>query len=389
VRTFFGLIFCIGLSGCSDFLSSGRAIHTYQESPVRDLLSPNYRERIPDISDLDIREYADVVRAIHGIQTEYIQDEDLDKVTRKYGRSTIDLSTLPYRSPMLDTGARPWSSWWYPKFEKTLFDGGNSPLEKYDHYRYYHYVKQGRRGPPNAAAQIERTAYDPRALSWEGLCNAWAFASILHPEPRVAQRFRLGNTNVTFDILDQKALLLKTYEGIHDDEIEVYGQKFTGDHTGWIHPDPFPDQVHRFIEEMIGTRRQPFIMDHDAGVEIWNVPVFKANYTIESIPGRKDAVQVRLWLYTAAPLRKDQMNLVGTQEMIREYHYVLLGKPKPGNQLDVRAGVWIVGPNGTDSRRSHPDYFITIPDRGNVTRESFNAAIETHVVDRILSGKEI
>ncbi len=318
-----------------------------------------------------------------------MNDESFDKVTRKYGRSIIELNTLPYRSPMYDTGVRPWSAWWYPKFEKTLFDGPNAPLEKYDRYRYYHYVKQNRRGPPNAAAELERRSHDAAALKWEGLCNAWSFASILRPEPVQVRRLKAGNAVVTFDVADQKALLMKTFEGIKDSEIEVYGQKFTGDHTGWIHPDPFPDQFHRFIEEMLIRRKETFIMDHDAGVEIWNVPVFKANYIMEAVPNRKDAVQVRMWLYTAAPLRKEQINQIGTQETVREYHYVLMGQPLSGNRLDVRAGVWIKGPNGTDSRKAHPDYFITVPNRANLTRESFNSAVEAEVVDRIIDGKEI
>ena len=113
------------------------------------------------------------------------------------------------------------------------------------------------------------------------------------------------------------------------------------------------------------------------------------NYRMDAVPGRPDAVQVRLWLYAATPLRKDQIEEVGSKENIREYHYVLLGTPLGDGRLEVKSGVWIKGPNGTDSRKAHPDYFITIPDHTRLTRESFNSAIEADIVDGITNGREI
>ena len=360
-----------------------------QEPPLQALLSPGYPDDLPDLSQIDSGTYADVLRAIYGLETESFESSDFEKVTRRFGRSVIDMRSLPFQSPVYDTGARPWSAWWYPKFEKTLFENstGDSTLQRYDRYRQQLYRRESRRPPSDSAVSIERAQFDSGALKWEGLCNAWSFAALLRPEPTQIFRYRLPTGILSIDVADQKALLMKSFEGILDSEIDVYGQKFTGDQNGWIHPDPFPDQFHRFVEEMMITRKESFIMDHDAGIEIWNVPVYKANYRMDAVPGRSDAVQVRMWLNAATPLRKDQIQEVGMKETVREYHYILLGKPLADRRLEVHSGVWIKGANGTDSRKSHPDYFITVPDRARVTRNSFNPAIESAIVDKITSGQ--
>ena len=380
------LISCIG---CGEVEKA--PLHSYQERPLRALLAPGYPDEIPDLDDTPSETYADVLRAVYGLRPEWVASSDFEKVTQRFGRTVIDMNTLPYQSPVHDSGLRPWSAWWYPKFEKTLFENpdGEATLVKYDRYRQQLYRNEGRSPPIDSAATIERTHHDSGALKWEGLCNAWSFASLLRPEPTRIFRHRLPTGIVSIDVADQKALLMKSFEGIEDSQIDVWGQKFTGDDRGWIHPDPFPDQFHRFIEEMLVNRREAFIMDHEAGVEIWNVPVYKANYKMEAVPGRDDAVQVRMWLYAAAPLRKEQIQEVGLKETLREYHYVLLGRPLGAGRLEVVSGVWIKGPNGTDSRKSHPDYFMTIPDKERVTRQSFNAAIEARVVDKITSGEGI
>lgn len=380
------LIFCFSILITSCGKMSPLPLHTYQDKPVNILLNPNSQNTISNFSNVDPKNYADVIRVVDGLDPNYLSSSELEKVTQKYGRSTIDMKSLPYNSPILDSNERPWSAWWYPKYEKTLFENlpAESTLEKYDRYRNHYYQIVGLGRPPNLATSIERSQFNARSLSWEGLCNAWAFVSLLRPEPN---KVLLAGI-VKFDIADQKALLMKTYEGILDSQIDVYGQKFNGDHDGWIHPDPFPDQFHRFIEEMLINRKKAFIMDHDAGIEIWNVPVYKANYQILPIADRDDAVQVRMWLYSAMPLRKEQMYETGLKETIREYHYVLFGKPLPNGLLEIESGVWIIGPNGTDSRKSHPDYFITIPNRAELNRESFNPAIESKLIDQLFMETE-
>jgi hypothetical protein len=75
---------------------------------------------------------------------------------------------------------------------------------------------------------------------------------------------------------------------------------------------------------------------------------------------------------------KNDRNFVGTKTKTREYHYILTGKPQ-GNKFHVESGFWInhkikrvingktIEMNGTDSRKFHPDYIITVkkPRQGN------------------------
>jgi hypothetical protein len=331
-------------------------------------------------------EKADVSRAAMVLRGDYFEDPSLSRVSRDFGRSKIQIPSSLVRSPVAEARVKPWSSWWYPKFEDTLFSSatGLSPLEKIDLYRDAHF--QAKRPEGMGAAPFEKRKQDTRALAWEGMCNAWSLASILAPEPREPRTFRIGKKDVTFSVGDQKALLLKTFEGLSDNEVQVYGQKFTGNDEGWIHPDIFPDQFHRFVEVQLFERKKPFIMDHDAGVEIWNVPVYKANYSMGPVEGMPNAVQVRMWLYSASSTQKSEMDFVGTKETIREYHYILFGEPMPDGTLEINSGIWIKGPNGIDSRKDHPDYFLTVSESALAARQSFNPYVQADLVDRILRG---
>jgi len=331
----------------------------------------------------------DVARAKLLAQGDYFEDPALSRVTTDFGQLEISVPTAIYRSPVAEASVKPWSSWWYPKFEDTLFraEKGLSVLDKYDLYRDA--LFKVRRPEGIGAAAFEKRKFNPASLSWEGLCDAWSMASILAPEPKQSRTVRVGSATHTFSVGDQKALILKTYEGILDSETRIYGQKFTGSFDGWIQPDVFPDQFHRFVEAQLFERKQAFVMDHDAGIEIWNVPVFRANYSLSPVPGRDDAVQVRMWLYSASSTKKDEMDFVGTKETIREYHYILFGKMQATGKLAVHSGVWIKGPNGIDSRKDHPDYFVTVPEPEKITRKSFNPSINPEAVDAIIEGKNL
>ena len=126
-------------------------------------------------------------------------------------------------------------------------------------------------------------------------------------------------------------------------------------------------------------------MDHDPSAEVWNVPVFKANYTIDSIPGEPNSVFVRTWVFSAEQVTADKKSSVGTREAIREYNYVLTGIRNSSGDLLVKSGYWTKGPTGVDSRRDHPDYLTTIPDPQRLIRKSWNPEIDIKLVDEILS----
>jgi hypothetical protein len=326
----------------------------------------------------------DVLRSDNPDIYKLLEGENLTAVTKEFGPTVINTQDFPFRSELAVSKVIPWSSWWYPKKEDALFTDSNgrysSALTKYDRVRSKTFKEEGRSQSSDTAAAYEKRLYNPNAVSWEGLCDAWSLASISKPEPKRPVSIK----NITFQVSDLKALLLKTYEAVDDTSLKFYGQKFTGDANGWIYPDIFPDQFHRFLEIQLFQNRQPFIMDHDAGLEVWNTPVFKANYLMDRIPSNPNAVFVRTWLYTAEPTQSQDREFVGTKETVREYNYVLVGTRMSDGSLLINSGYWVKGPDGVDSRRDHPDYLIYIPNPEAVIRKSWNPEIDINLVDRIL-----
>lgn len=260
---------------------------------------------------------------------------------------------------------KPWSSWWYPHWQDTLFQGKNgesSTLEKYDAFA----ARVNRR---TRAAEYERTKlYDPRAVSWSGLCDAWAIASIMEPEPKT----NVTHNELVFRVGDLKALLLKTYEKVPP--LTSIGHRFNGEWND-VYGDVSPDQLHRIIEtELIGKRRA-FIIDEDAGPEVWNEPAWKVMTRVIRVDGQPSLARVQTWLFLASPHVEDR-DYVGTLEDSREYTYDLEGVWE-GERFQVKSGKW------TDrSQWDHPDYAIILPER--MQRGSFNTEIDPALVDLIL-----
>ena len=317
-----------------------------------------------------------------------LADPALTAVTRDLGPTVIDLKTLPFRSGKVDTGVQAWSSWWFPKREDVLFKDKNSALRKYDYLADKWSGRLGVQKPPSAA-EFEAQQYNANSQLWEGLCDAWAIASITSAEPKKPQSWTFDagifnkGTKIEFSIGELKALLLMTYANVDTSGLKIYGQRFTGDENSWIYPDIFPDQFHRFVVNQIFEKRQPFIMDHDAGVEVWNVPVYAANYLVSMID--KNSLMVRMFLYTADSAQTGERDFVGTKELLREYNYVLTGTTDAQQRFTVTGGYWTVGPTGVNSRHDHPDYVIAV-DRSLVKRAASNPGISIPIVDEILKG---
>ncbi len=264
-----------------------------------------------------------------------------------------------------EAAKKPWSSWWYPHWQDTLFQGKNgesSTLEKYDAFA----LRQNKR---TRAAEYERAnLYDPRAVSWSGLCDAWAIASILEPEPTIGVR----HNELVFRIGDLKALLLKTYEKVPP--LTSVGHRFNGEWND-VYADVSPDQLHRIIEtELIGKRRA-FIIDEDAGPEVWNEPVWKVITRVSRVDDHANLARVQTWLFLASP-HVDDRDYVGTLEDSREYTYDLEGSWE-GSKFKVHSGKWT-----ERSQWDHPDYAIILPER--MQRGSFNKEVDPLLVDKIL-----
>jgi hypothetical protein len=266
----------------------------------------------------------------------------------------------------------PWSSWWYPRVDDSIFQGKNgqlSPLEKYDQYTLKTFGKSA------GAVDYERTQlYDPHAETWAGLCDAWSFASVTLPEPKAP----IVADGITFSVGDQKALLLKTFENVDPASITHYGQRNDGSWDS-VYEDIYPDELHRFMLAWLFDKQQPFVMDEDAGVEIWNTPVYQAEIKIDADPSDKTVLHVNTSLVSASSNVQDT-NYVGTIPMIHVYTYDLHGFYLNNGDFLVDYGLWT-----NSSRWDHPDYVMTIPSAPK--RASLNPNIDPAVVDRILQGK--
>jgi hypothetical protein len=263
----------------------------------------------------------------------------------------------------------PWSSWWYPRFQKILFEdkGRNklSTLSKYDKVA----KKYGQRNP-SARRYEEEKLYNERAVDWSGLCDAWALASIMEKEPTRDIRKK----GVVFKVGDLKALLIKTYA--NTDLKGHFGQRNNGawdDH----YEDIYPDQFHRFFQVEMFDKKRPFIMDYDATIQVWNVPVYKVKTKITRDSRRNNVVNVKTFVWYASPFVED-VNFVGIRPITKIYKYNLFGRWTRGG-FRVNGGEWV-----EESRRDHPDFLIPKPEE--VERGSYNDELEIDIVDKILEG---
>lgn len=283
-------------------------------------------------------------------------------VTERYGSLVVKAGRYSAESSI-----KPWSSWWFPLSEDYLFqtrDGQSSPLERYDAF-----VKKATGRNPDAALYERTNIFQPHAVAWAGLCDAWATASIMEQEPQRPRRVR----GIDFRVGDLKALLLKTYEGAEG--LQKYGQRFDGKWDS-VYEDIYPDQFHRFLQAELYEKKLPFLMDHDAGIEVWNVPVWKAQTMLTEESDH--IMHVKTWLFTASPHVKTP-EYVGTEQLIREYTYDLYGDKQPDGRFTVKYGIWT-----GRSRWDHPDFVVPRPNQ--VQRRSLNQRIDPRYVDDILRG---
>lgn len=284
--------------------------------------------------------------------------------TAKFGKLVVELGDFNAEATQ-----KPWSSWWYPSFDKLLFedrDRNPSPLSKYDAF-----ARKSFRRTTQARDFEEENIYDARAAEWSGLCDAWSMAAILEEEPVKS----VTKNGIVFNVVDLKGLLLKTYEGVALEE--VYGQR---NNAQWdsVYEDIYPEQFHKFLQKEIYEKKNAFIMDYDAGFQVWNVPVYKAKMKITKDPQNSNVVKVRAYLSFPSQFIEDY-NFTGTKEILKSYTYDLYGNWDRSGKFMVDYGIWT-----ESSRWDHPDYFLVVPKE--VVRKSRNTEIDPKIVDAILEG---
>jgi hypothetical protein len=331
----------------------------------------------------DIRDWGDVLYRLPHHPRE-LDDPALSAATKEFGPLIIRLSSLPFDSGIGEAPRKPWSSWWFPKIDRDLFDDGrgSSPLEKYDIVRF---AFTGKR---SGAAAYERNNYTGSGPHWEGLCDAWAIAASIYPEPETGRSIRMPNgSEIYFSVGDQKALLLESVSAVPPESLKRYGQRFTGNEDGWVFPDIFPQELLRYVQKQLFEAHRMFVMDHDPGVEVWNEPVYKANYILKAVPGQPDTLDGKLWLFSAASFTdKQQKDHTGMREIAREYVFQLYGADDGHGNFVVDSGEWIKG-DLVDSRADHPDFVYNVAEPSALKRASQNPEIDPLIVDKILGWK--
>lgn len=269
---------------------------------------------------------------------------------------------------------KPWSSYFFPLRDPILFgDERGEPVADSSLVKFDTALKRARVFD-GSAAQEEKQAWELGgrwASSWEGLCHAWAFASLSEPEPREARTWQ----GVTFSVADQKALLLKTYE-LAQPEIH-YGVNFrVGPDADWtaIHAEEF----HRFVQAELLEKGNPFIMDSDPTDQIWNYPVWYARSEYRVDAADPTRVHVTTRLAAAGLWDRSERDRTGSALHPFEYTYDLIGAPTGDGFVEVVYGEW----TGNSYRLAHPNYLIPMPQ--NLKRESLNRYLTPQRVDQVL-----
>lgn len=294
------------------------------------------------------------------------------KRSEEFTKATKDFGALIVKPGQVEFGSEkaPWSSWWFPSKETYLFRAIGekpAPLQKYDAYAK-------KRGNTTYAARYEEEElWESDANNWEGLCHAWAMASIVEPEPRRAKTAE----GIVFDVGDQKALLIKTYEETNNSS--YYGQRYDAA-FGSVFEDVYADQFHRVLQTMLVEQGRPFIIDKEPGVQVWSIPIYEGNMKIETDAADPRIFHVTVGLNGASPF-VDRYDYVGTLPLTFEYTYDLYGKPQDDGSLLVEYGTW----TGT-SRDYHPD-FVTVPGgEGEIQHRSRNKHLSPSIVYEIVKG---
>lgn len=273
------------------------------------------------------------------------------EVFKDFGELTIDPAEIADSptaasakvSPIykVDDATIPWSAYWYPKRGQELFDGDKSPMKKMDEYFKKNDITV-------KAQEWEKNHYDAKAAEWEGLCDAWAIASILTFEPKETVRLN----SIDFTSSDLKAIAIKYFEGYSP---KIYGRRYQGSAStdGQIQ-DLRPEAFHKLVEQVIGVQKKPLIIDEDPGPEIWSKPVFRMRFKYSRDPEYKNAIIVKAypWMIRQRSAVKDDLTSVAADLAAPLYEYRLFHDPVPAadGRLKVLAGEWIGA-----SINFHPD----------------------------------
>ena len=327
---------------------------------------------------------------------EQLAKRGLRFVTEKYGAPALEEGAFVYAA---EERFKPWSSWFFPLTKDELFQGTNSPLEKFDAAVYALSSGQTR----TAAAEFHaRNVYNAHASDWAGFCAQLAYASVFDGRLRAIKTpKRIGG--VCFTPYDLKALSILTYEKVDASQWNGrFGQRFENigpQSRGAVARDIYPAEWHRFVQAQLGERRIPFVMDGDASPAVWKFAVYHASGKVSRDPGRAEVALVSMTVqYARTQLSqkeqlRDKTENVMTIAETRTYFYELYGKWS-GKSFRGHPG-GINGKWAGKQRIYHPDFVEELPGDGdivgkgseivNANRGSINPELKLELVDGILN----
>ena len=300
-------------------------------------LSKKYQLIEDQIKTEDATTWSESALVYHPLEAAEVQ-----KVRSEFGGLTLKESDLGTWTKVEST--RPWAGYWYPMRSTDLFSGSSSPMAKFDRIL----IAKGRAG--GAAAWESDLHQSMPADSWEGLCDAWAKASISVAEPTKSIVF-LG---VEFEVKDQKALLLKSYQR---SEAKRYGVRYQGNAaTDGTYQDIRPESFHRLFTSLLGESKRAFYIDDDAGVQVWSKPVFSVRWKAELDPSVPNALLVKAAVDMVSERSTPDNRPTSIDDTVRMiYDYRLFYSRSGNGALDVLAGEWI-----GNSVNIHPDFVETL-----------------------------
>ncbi|MBI3892266.1 MAG: hypothetical protein HY303_12155 [Candidatus Wallbacteria bacterium] len=283
----------------------------------------------------------------------------------------------------------PWSGAWWPRATCELsfhsFEGGLSPLEKYDSIVASLYGRL-----PGAAAweadpvNHHNYASASTSVDWGGHCNGLAAAGILAPEPKKPFDVSLGNKpikvkltiagakaakeylysdgqndyrqldnpskSIKLTVADMKGLLSETYMTCNTQQFanrKTLGTRYDRnsiDLNDESFRDIYPHYFHWMLQQYVKKNGMAVVAEIDANRAVNNHPLFKYQSSAAYVPAQRKYSVTTVCTFTH--YAKDP-NFVGTNTMTRTYTYDLF--QDAGGRV-VR-GEWT-----GKSVKDHPDF---------------------------------
>ena len=119
--------------------------------------------------------------------------------------------------------------------------------------------------------------------TWWGICHAWAPAAIMEPEPLAS----VTRDGVTFDVSDQKALLMMQWDkssahviGGRCNDKEVERDPDTGRVLSAECRDLNAGAWHVIVSNIIGLNNRGMVIERTWDYEVWNQPLFGYKVTL-------------------------------------------------------------------------------------------------------------